>query len=70
MLFNLLSKEKITVELQWLEHLWDLENMFETGGLEPMSVNHSARSGSITGIYYQLFFYMKVYCVFSLESPH
>ena len=20
-----------TVELQWLEHLWNLENMFETG---------------------------------------
>ena len=20
-----------TVELQWLEHLWDYENMFETG---------------------------------------
>ena len=22
-----------TVELQWLEHLWDYENMFETGVL-------------------------------------
>ena len=21
----------ITVELQWLEHLWDYENLFETG---------------------------------------
>ena len=20
-----------TVELQWLQHLWDLENLFETG---------------------------------------
>ena len=30
-----------------------------------MRVNHSARSGSIIGI-----FNMKVCCVFSLESPH
>ena len=22
---------EITVELQWLEHLWDYENFFETG---------------------------------------
>ena len=24
---------KDTVELQWLEHLWNHENMFETGGI-------------------------------------
>ena len=24
-------KNTNTVELQWLEHLWDHENMFETG---------------------------------------
>ena len=23
--------QQITVELQWLEHLWDHENLFETG---------------------------------------
>ena len=34
-----------------------------------MSVSHSARSGSITGIF-SIFFNMKVYCVFLLESPH
>ena len=34
-----------------------------------MSVNHSARSGGIIGIYFR-FFSMKVCCVFSLESPH
>ena len=39
-----------TVELQWLEHLWNHENMFEKGYFELMSVNHSARSGGITGI--------------------
>ena len=25
------SASSITVELQWLEHLWDYENLFETG---------------------------------------
>ena len=25
------KKEQGTVELQWLEHLWDYENLFETG---------------------------------------
>ena len=34
-----------------------------------MSVNHSAKSGGIIGISFSIFFNMKVYCVFSLESP-
>ena len=34
-----------------------------------MSVNHSARSGSIIGIF-SIFFNMKVCCVFLLESSH
>ena len=34
-----------------------------------MSVNHSARSGGIIGISLE-FLYIKVYCLFSLESPH
>ena len=37
-----------------------------------MSVNHSARPGGIIWLYYLLlfiFFNMKVYCLFSLESP-
>ena len=34
-----------------------------------MNVNHSAKSGGITGIYFR-FFNMNVYYVFSLESPH
>ena len=32
---------ELTVELQWLEHLWDHGNSFE-----PLRVNHGARSGS------------------------
>ena len=35
-----------------------------------MSVNHSARSGGIIGIFVSIFCNMKVCCVFSLESPH
>ena len=33
-----------------------------------MRVDYSARSGGLKGIFF--FFNMKVYCVFSLESPH
>ena len=35
-----------------------------------MSVNHIARSGGKNRDCSSLFFNMKVYCVFSLESPH
>ena len=35
-----------------------------------MSVYQSARSGCIIGKLYSIFYNMKVYCVFSLESPH
>ena len=51
------------VEPQWLGHLWNHENMFNTG-LELMSVNHRARS---RGINRDIFFNMKVCCVFSLD---
>ena len=35
-----------------------------------MRVDYSARSGGLIGIFFFIFFKMKVYCVFSLESPH
>ena len=35
-----------------------------------MSVNLSARSGGIKGISCRFFFNMRIFCVFSLESPH
>ena len=28
---TLINLNPITVELQWLEHLWDHDNLFETG---------------------------------------
>ena len=39
-------------ELQWLEHLWNHENMFETGVVQAKEFNHRARSGNIIGIYF------------------
>ena len=35
-----------------------------------MSVNHSARSGGKNTDIFPIFFNMKVYCVFTLESPY
>ena len=57
-----------TVELQWLEHLWNHENMFETGvgranECESIKADQEANNDII-------FFNIKVYCVFTLESPH
>ena len=36
-----------TVELQWLEYLWNHENMFETGIVQANEGYHSARPASI-----------------------
>ena len=44
--------------------------MFETGVVRANEVNHSARSGGIIGIYFQIFLNTKVCFVSSLESPH
>ena len=35
-----------------------------------MSIKHSATSGGIIGILFLIFYNLKVFCVFSLESPH
>ena len=35
-----------------------------------MGVNHSARDRRHKRYVFSIFFHMKVYCVFSLESPH
>ena len=43
--------------------------MFKTGVVKLMSVAHGARSGSIIGIFFSIFFNMKVCCLFSFESP-
>ena len=38
---------RITVELQWLEHLGNHENMFETGVVRANECYQSIRSGGI-----------------------
>ena len=58
-----------TVELQWLKHLWDYENVFETGvvrAIEGLLLSQVRRHNR--DILF-IFISMKVYCVFSLESP-
>ena len=50
MLHPLLWKYANTVEPQWLELLWNHENMFETGVVPADGVNRSARSGGRLGI--------------------
>ena len=64
--FCIMSTFHSRVEPLWIKHLWNHENMLEN---MLMSVNHSTRSGGIIEIF-PIFFNMKVYCVFSLESPH
>ena len=59
-----------TVELQWLEHLWNHENMFQIGVVqanECLSYGQVKRHNSDI---FSIFFNMKVCCVFSLELPH
>ena len=60
-----------TVKLKWLEYLWGtMKICSRQRKFELMSVNHSGRSGGTIGISFSIFLNMKVYCVFSLESPH
>ena len=63
------NNPQYTVELQWLEHLWDYENLFETGvvrTIEGLLLSQVRRHNMVI---FSIFFNMKVYCVFSLESP-
>ena len=43
-------KNDDTVELHWLEHLWNHKKMFETGVVRANDCFHSARPGGIIGI--------------------
>ena len=42
---NILRSLHFTVELQWLEHLWNNGNLFEIWIVQATEVNHGARSG-------------------------
>ena len=59
-----------TVELQWLKHLWNHENMFETGAVRANESQSWHQVRTHTTDVFPILFILKVYCVFSLESPH
>ena len=68
--FFLLTRFMInTVELQWLEHLWDYENVVETGVVRAIKGLLQSQVRRHNRDILSIFFNMKVYCVFSLESP-
>ena len=61
---------KITVELQWLEHFWNHENVFEAGVVRANERSSYRQVSRHYKAIFLIFCNMKVYCVFSLESPH
>ena len=61
---------KHTVELQWLEHHWNLENMFKTRVVRANECYSLHKVMRHKRDIFSIFFNMKVCCVFSLESPY
>ena len=59
----------ITIELQWLVQLWNQENKFGTGVVRANECKSLHLVGRHNRNMFSIFFNMKVYCVFSLESP-
>ena len=64
-----LGNNLTTVELKWLEHLWDYENFFETGVVRAIENLLQSQVRRHNRDIFSINFNMKVYCVFSLESP-
>ena len=62
--------QKYTVELQWLEHFWNHENVFETGVVRANKCYSLRQVGRHNRDMFSIFFNMKVCCVFSLELPY
>ena len=59
-----------TVKLQCLEHLWNHESMFETGVVRANECKSYRKVRRYNRDNFSIFFQMKAYCMFSLESPH
>ena len=55
-IYKCLQKAINTNELQWLEHLWVMEICSRHVWLEPLWVNHSAKSGGKRGYFRDVFF--------------
>ena len=60
---------KCIVELQWLEHLWDYENLFETGEFRAIEGLLYSQVRRHNRDIFSIVFNKKVYYVFLLESP-
>ena len=60
----------ITVELQWLEHLLNHENMFEAGVVRATECSSLQQVMGHNRDICSIFFNMTVSCMFSLGSPH
>ena len=56
------------VEIQWLEHLYDHKNMFETGVVRANECYSQRMVRRHNRDIILIFFRMKVCCVFSLEN--
>ena len=56
--------------IQWLEHLCNHENMFETKVVRASECQSKRQVWRPNRDIISSFFNMKVYCVFSLKSPH
>ena len=59
-----------TVEPQWLEHLWNHENMFETGVVRAYECESKRQVRKRNRDICSIALNMEVCCVVSLESPH
>ena len=59
-----------TIELQWLEHLWNHKNMFETKVVRANECLSLRQVRRYNRDIFSIFFDMNVCCVFSSESPH
>ena len=55
-----------TIELQWLEHLWDHKNMFEIGVVPVNECSSQCQVRRHDMDLFSIFFNMKVCCEFSL----
>ena len=59
-----------TIELQWLEHVLNHENMLETWVVRASECKSWRKVRRHNRNICSIFFNMKVFCVFSLESPY
>ena len=59
-----------TAQLQWLEHRWNHENMFETGVVRANECLSERPVRRHNKDIFSIFFNMKMCYVFSLESSH